>query len=74
MKVTERDEILIRLDERSVNTWRLVEKMEKHQIEQNNHIAKNFIATSRNTIYRRIIYPIIGFGLTAFILHLIGVY
>ncbi|KKL12248.1 hypothetical protein LCGC14_2537690, partial [marine sediment metagenome] len=30
MKPTERDALLVRLDERSVNTWNMMEKQETH--------------------------------------------
>ena len=40
----ERDELLGRLDERSQNTWRSVEKIEKHVEKQNGRITKNRIA------------------------------
>ncbi|KKL09318.1 hypothetical protein LCGC14_2567080, partial [marine sediment metagenome] len=40
----ERDELLGRLDERSQNTWRTVEKIEKHVESQNGKITKNRIA------------------------------
>ena len=74
MKVTERDELLVRLDEKSNNTWQTVEKIEKHIAEQNGYIRENFVATTRNTVYRRIILGVGGTAITAFILHLIGVY
>ena len=36
-----RDELLIRLDERTSNIWTLTEKQEKHLTELNNSVAKN---------------------------------
>ena len=55
MKVGERDELLIRLDERSKNTWRVLKEQEDsiddkldkiitHQEKQNGKIMKNRIA------------------------------
>ena len=44
MNVKERDELLIRLDERSNNTWRTVEEIKKHVEKQNGKITKNRIA------------------------------
>ncbi len=67
-------EILIRLDERSHNTWRVVEKLEVHAREQNGYIRENYRATAKNTIYRKIIIGIGGTALLSFLLHLIGVY
>ena len=46
MALTKADrELLARLDERSRNTWKAVEKIEKHMAEQNgklNRLTKNF--------------------------------
>ena len=58
-----RDQLLFRLDERSINTWRLIEKMERHAAEQNGYIRENFIATSRNTIWRKVIVGVGGASL-----------
>ncbi len=74
MDAKTRDELLIRLEERSLNTWNSIEKIETHIAEQNGYIRENFIATSRNTIYRRITIGIGGSAIMALILHLIGVY
>ncbi len=63
MKTSERDDLLIRLSERSFNTWRLIEKMERHAAEQNGYIRENFTATSRNTIWRRVIVGVGGTSL-----------
>ncbi len=41
MKPSERDELLGRLDERSHNTWRIVEEIKKGQDTQNDAIAQN---------------------------------
>jgi len=41
MKPTERDSLLIRLDERSKNIYNLSEKQERHLAELNNKVAKN---------------------------------
>ena len=40
MKPSERDELLGRLDERTRNTWSVVEKIEKHVTKQNGRISK----------------------------------
>ena len=39
MKPQERDELLIRIEERTCNIWRSVEKLEKHNAEQNGFIS-----------------------------------
>lgn len=41
MKPTERDELLIRVDERTKNTLDLVEKQEKHLRQLNDKVAEN---------------------------------
>ena len=41
MEPQERDELLIRLDERSQNTWRSVEKIEEHLGIQNGRVRSN---------------------------------
>lgn len=56
----EQHDLMIRLDERSCNTYHLMEKVEAHQREQNGNISKN-------TAWRRITVPVF-FTLLAFIL------
>ncbi|KKN74963.1 hypothetical protein LCGC14_0384650 [marine sediment metagenome] len=48
MKPKERDELLGRLDERSRNTYHLVEKLEKHNAEQNGYILDLVKQSSSN--------------------------
>ena len=74
MKASERDDLLIRLDERSKNTWRTLEEQHgkiglilEGQKVQNGSII-------RNTIYRKITMGIYGTLIVAFVLHLMGVY
>jgi len=38
MKPTERDDLLIRIDERTNNIWRVTEEQEKHLARINNHL------------------------------------
>ena len=47
MKPSERDELLGRLDERTRNTYRLVEKQEKHLERINNKVEEHTIAIAR---------------------------
>jgi len=49
MRVAERDELLYRLDERSRNTYHLVEKLERGQTIQNGNIQTALERTSKNT-------------------------
>ena len=41
MKPKERDELLVRLDERTNNIWRLTEKQEDHLSKLNDQTSKN---------------------------------
>ena len=70
--------LLARIDERTLNMWRVLDESDQsinkkvdqillHQIKQNGSIL-------RNTIWRRIIVGIGGSAVMALILHLIGVY
>ena len=52
MKTAERDEILVRVSERTLNIWHVVEKLERHQEEQNGYIRENIIATTKNSSWR----------------------
>lgn len=56
---------LARIDERTRNIWRLVEKMERHQEEQNGYIRENFVTVGKNTLWRKVI---IGVGGSSIIL------
>ena len=74
MKASERDDLLIRLDERSKNTWRTLE--EQHGkiglIRDGQKVQNGSIL--RNTIWRKIGASVGGTVIMALILHLIGVY
>ena len=48
MKPKERDELLIRLDERSRNIWALTEKQENHLSKINDSLLKHAIQLSSN--------------------------
>jgi len=56
MKKAEYEELLRRLDllsrlnERSLNTWRSVEKIEKHMEKLNNSVADNQLAIAENRV------------------------
>lgn len=56
MKLTasQKNELLIRLDERTNNIWRVAEKLERHQEEQNGFIKEALLASAKNTMWRKI--------------------
>jgi hypothetical protein len=58
-------ELLARIDERTNNIWRVVEKVEQHQVEQNGLMRKTCEKTERNTIWRRVI---VGVGGSVFLI------
>jgi hypothetical protein len=60
-----KEDLLIRIDERTHNIWRSVEEIKAHQIEQNGLIRKTCQNVDRNTIWRKVI---IGVGTTIFII------
>jgi hypothetical protein len=68
-------ELLARIDERTRNIWRAVEKIEKHQSVQNGYIQQLFKCTNSNTVWRKVI---VGVGssvlllIIAWITHLNG--
>lgn len=64
MKPKERDELFGRLDERTCNTYNLVEKLERHNAEQNGYILELIKQTSSNkTSIRWIKMILIGTGI-----------
>ncbi len=63
MNAAERDELLIRLEERSRNSWRVLEKLEKHQVAQNSSIETALIRTAKNSIWITVFKWGIGTGL-----------
>ncbi|KKL27236.1 hypothetical protein LCGC14_2387200 [marine sediment metagenome] len=70
MKTPERDNLLIRLDERSRNTWAMIERIESHLDKLNNSVAEN-------THFRKLVKPWFVatiIGVTAIVLRSVGVY
>jgi len=64
MNPKERDELFGRLDERSCNTYQLVEKLEKHNAEQNGYILDLIKQTASNkTSIRWIIRVLVAAGI-----------
>ncbi len=51
MKAEERDKLLTQVAEQNRNIWRMVEKMEKHQAEQNGYIRENLIVGQANSTW-----------------------
>jgi len=70
MKATERDTLLGRLDERSLNTWKAVDEIKKHLETLNNNVSKN---TTRSVGNKRLI-AFIGICVIPVILKAFGVY
>jgi len=60
MEPVERDELLVRIDERTSNIWRAVEKLEKHNAEQNGFILQCLNKTNSNKVWIRVISGIGG--------------
>lgn len=59
MKQEDRD-MLIRINERTLNIWRTVEKQEKHQETQNGHIQELFTRTNSNSNRISLIWKVAG--------------
>ena len=60
MKLEERDKLLIRLEERTVNIWHVLEKLERHQDEQNGFIKDALLTSAQNTAWRKATIWFIG--------------
>ena len=69
MKPSERDNLLIRLDERSNNIWKTIEKMEVHLVTLNNSVGENKLGWKINRRWLGIITT----GLTAAVLKMVGI-
>ena len=64
MKAAERDDLLIRLDERTRNIWALTEKQEEHLEKINDSLLKHAIQLSSNkTSIKWIIRVLIAAGI-----------
>ena len=61
VKQQDRDELLGRLDERTSNTWTLVEKMEKHLGKLNDSVLENTISCAKSRTGVRNLWAVIGF-------------
>ena len=67
MNASQRDELLIRLDEKTANTWRILCELEKHQKEQNGYLSNLAICVTRNTTRLKTITTISGIIFTGII-------
>ena len=77
MKTAQRDELLSRLEERSCNIWRVVERLEDSQIKQNGLIQDNIKKTTRNSTWLVALRWIVSISLPIIVLlvtHLYGLW
>lgn len=73
MKAPERDNLLVRLDERTRNIWRVTEKLERHQEQQNGFIQTALIKSSRNTLWIKIISSVGGAAILIIVGFIVGI-
>ena len=64
MKPIERDELLIRLDEKCESIMRELVSLNEHQVEQNGHITDTIEKTAKNTTWVIAFRWILGTGAT----------
>ena len=74
MKAEERDKLLIKLDERTSNIWRAVEKIETHQEEQNGFTKEVITNCAKNTAWRKAHTWIIGLIIAGVITNVLGLW
>lgn len=77
MKAPERDNLLIRLDERVASIIRELKDQSKHQVEQNGYIKETIEKTARNSTWITAFKWIVSITIPAIILlvtHLYGVW
>ena len=79
VKTKDRNDLLVRLDEKTANIWRLVEKIEAHQVSQNGLIEKATALSRRNGIWINVLrygggglLLLIITGLTLIVAHIVG--
>lgn len=70
LKQSERDELLIRLSERTNNIWKTIEKMEVHLVTLNTSVADNKLGWKINRRWLGVLTT----GITAMVLKLVGIY
>ena len=74
MKQEERDNLLIKLNERSLNTWKYIEDIKNHQVEQNGLLKSMCRSVDINTTWRRAGMSILGGIVIALITKLRGLW
>lgn len=78
MKPVERDDLLTRLDERTSNIWKAVEKIEHHAEEQNGIIRECIGNIAQNTSSRKSTRWVLGIFIstiaTALATHIAGLW
>lgn len=67
MKPTERDDLLIRLDERTSNIWRVTEEQGQHLKEINGALASQFKTVTRNSVKIGLMWKVGGGALVIII-------
>ena len=72
MKEEERDNLLIRLEERTANIWRYVEEIKTHQETQNNHILTSLTCSRSNRLWIKVISGIGGASIILFLTYILG--
>ncbi len=54
------DDFIVRIDERTLNIWRTLEDIKKHQESQNGKLEEFCFQVNRNTVWRRVMLGILG--------------
>jgi len=67
MNDEERIDLLTRLDERTLNIWRSVDKLERHQSEENGMLRTIAQDVVENTAWRRTSKWLLGLGISTIV-------
>lgn len=68
----EQHDLLIRLDERTRNIWRVAENLEKQQKEQNGALRKAIKAIEKNTTFRVITLKVLVYAIPSLLALFLG--
>lgn len=71
---SERDNLLLRLDERTNNIWRTVEELKEHNQNQNGYIRDALICSATNSRVLKIVSGIGGSGLALLFTRVFGLW
>jgi len=63
----ELQDFITRIDERTLNIWRVVEKLEIHQSEANGYSRQNMENTAKNTTWISALRWVIGIAIAAMV-------